>query len=82
MQPPPAAAAAPAAATPAAATPAAAAPAGETLSAKVNQIKTQLALAPDLSVVAAIREANTTMELATDGLTLHEQADRLLATIG
>ena len=56
---------------------------GETLSAKVDRIKTKLEeLAPDLSVMAAIREANALMELTPDGLSLPKQADRLLAVLG
>ena len=64
------------------ATPAAAVAAGETLRAKVDRIKASLELAPDLSVMAGIREANALMGLTPDGLSLPEQADRLLAQIG
>ena len=61
----------------------AAVPAGETLSAKVDRIKTKLGeLAPHLSIMAAIREANALMELTPDGLSLPKQADRLLAVLG
>ena len=55
---------------------------GETLRAKVDRIKASLELATDLSVMAGIREANALMGLAPDGLSLPEQADRLLAQIG
>ena len=53
----------------------------ETLSAKVDLIKAKL---EELGggPVASIREANTTMGLTPDGLTLPEQADRLLELIG
>ena len=54
---------------------------GETLPAKVDRIKASLEL-PELSVMAAIREANAMMGLTPDGLSLPEQADRLLAQIG
>ena len=60
----------------------AAVPAGETLRAKVDRIKASLELPLDLSVMAGIREANALMGLAPDGLSLPEQADRLLAQIG
>ena len=55
---------------------------GETLRVKVDRIKASLELATDLSIMAAIREANALMGLAPDGLSLPEQADRLLAELG
>ena len=54
----------------------------ETLRAKVDRITASLELATDLSIMAGIREANALMGLAPDGLSLPEQADRLLAQIG
>jgi len=77
-QPQPAAAAA--APPPPPAAPAAAAP-GESLCAKVDRIKIQLELAPELTAVAGIREANAAMGLTADGLSLPAQADRLIASI-
>ena len=53
----------------------------ETLSAKVDRIKKELGLSPELSIGAALGEANAALELQPEG-TLNQQAVRLLALIG
>ena len=58
---------------------------GETLRAKVDWIKRELGMAPDLCCGRAIREANKRLgfcsETPPDGLSLPAQADRILVEL-
>ena len=54
---------------------------GESLPVKAERIKEYFNLPSELDLDAVIREANVLIELTPDGLTLTEQADRILDEI-